>query len=213
MLRLIFTTALITLFNLNFAAERNADGKKYKEVKRTITSEVFNVSADSLWYIVGTRFDDAYMWSTAIDHSVGVGDGQFQGANCDARACDVSSKGFSKIEERLTKYDIQNKILAFDVVSGTPGFVLYAHNEWHIVPVGPNQCKIEMTLVMHLKPFMGSIMGGMFRKNVQGTIDGLMRDLKSYAETGEVSAEKKARMEELAEIKAKEEKKNNKKKA
>jgi len=45
---------------------------------------------------------------------------------------------------------------------------------------------------------MGAMMGGMFKKKLNTTIDGVISDLKIYAETGEISTEKKERNEKLA---------------
>ena len=71
---------------------------------------------------------------------------------------------------------------------------------WPII--GPNQCKTEMTVTMHLKPLMGFLMGGMFKKNIHKILDEVIEDLKIYAETGKISEAKEKRIAQL-------EKKNN----
>ena len=79
-----------------------------------------------------------------------------------------------------------------------PSFVVFAQNRWEILEAGPGQSRIRMTITMRMKPFMGTIMGGMFRKNLNKTLDGAIEDLKIYAETGVVSEEKRQRIEKLA---------------
>lgn len=172
--------------------------KKNKEIKQTRMSEVINVSANDVWKIVGPGFEDAWKWSTAVDHSEGSGEAQFDGATCNERYCEINAKGFNKINESLVEYSDADQILAYQVNAGLPGFVTYVQNRWRIVEVGPGQCQLEMTITMRMKPFMGTLMGGMFRKNLDKTISGVMRDLKVYAETGEISEEKKKRMDRLA---------------
>ena len=57
---------------------------------------------------------------------------------------------------------------------------------------------LKVTLTMHTSKFMGTLMGGMMRSNIKKVLPTLTRDLKVYAETGEVSEEKKERMAKLA---------------
>ena len=45
---------------------------------------------------------------------------------------------------------------------------------------------------------MGTLMGGMFRKNLNNTIDSVIDDLTYYAENGRISAAKQARLAYLA---------------
>ena len=182
------------------ASAQQETSKKYKEVKETKLGPIMNVSAAEVWKIVGPGFSDAYIWSSAIDHSVGSGEAEFEGATCSERHCDVNAKGFNKIDETVTEYSDENRILAYSVHAGMPGFVTYANNRWRIVEVGPNQSRLEMTITMRMKPLMGSLMGGIFRKNLDNAIDSVIKDLKIYAETGKVSEEKEARNKKLARV-------------
>ncbi len=192
---LILTVMTVSGMGTMAQSETN---KKNKEIKQTRMSEVINVSANDVWKIVGPGFEDAWKWSTAVDHSEGSGEAQFDGATCNERYCEINAKGFNKINESLVEYSDADQILAYQVNAGLPGFVTYVQNRWRIVEVGPGQCQLEMTITMRMKPFMGTLMGGMFRKNLDKTISGVMRDLKVYAETGEISEEKKKRMDRLA---------------
>ena len=170
---------------------------KYKEVKMS-KSMVVNVSSDDLWQIIGPGFADAGKWSTAIDHSAGHGEGKFDGATCDTRSCDLSAKGFSSVNERITEYNDSNKTLAFDVFEGMPGFVTHANNRTVITDLGNGRSKADLQITMHMKPFMGMLLGGVFKKNLNSVIDSVLDDLKIYAETGKPSSQKMARMAKLA---------------
>ena len=167
-----------------------------KVVKMSKSLEV-NVSADELWKIIGPGFSEAGKWSFAVDHSVGHGEAQFEGASCETRSCDLSAKGFSKVKERITEYSAENRTLAFDIYEGMPGFVTMANNRTVISPLGENKSIAELTITMHMKPLIGAIMGRMLKKNLGNLIDGALDDLKVFAETGEPSERKKARMLKL----------------
>ncbi len=168
-----------------------------KEVKMSKQVTV-NVSAEDLWQIVGPGFTEAGKWSTAVDHSVGHGEGKFDGASCETRACDLSAKGFTSVKERITEYDIPNKTLAFDVEDGMPGFVTYTNNRTVVTNLGNGKSQANLQITIRMKPFMGWLLGGMMKKNLSNLIDSALDDLKVYAETGEPSDRKKARMQKLA---------------
>lgn len=171
--------------------------EKRKEVKMSKKVNV-NVSADKLWEIVGPGFAEAGKWSTAVDHSAGHGDAKFDGASCDTRSCDLSAKGFSSVNERITEYDVKNQTMAFDVYEGMPGFVTYTNNRTVITNLGNGKCQAELQITMHMKPFMGWLLGGMLKKNISNLIDSALDDLKVYAETGKPSSRKTARMAKLS---------------
>ena len=171
--------------------------EKYKEVKMS-KSLVVNVSANDLWQIVGPGFAEADKWSTAVDHSVGHGEGKFDGATCDTRSCDLSAKGFSSVNERITEYNDSNRTMSFDVFEGMPGFVTYTNNRTVITDLGEGQSQAELQITMHMKPFMGWLLGGMLKKNLSNLIDSALDDLKVFAETGKPSGRKQARMKKLS---------------
>lgn len=169
-----------------------------KEVKQVRVSDTINLSADKLWEIVGPGFADAHVWSSALDHSEGRGAGQFEGAVCNERYCEVNTAGFSEINEKLTLYNQETRELAYNAYSGLPSFVKFAENHWEALDLGNGKSQIRMSITMKMKPFMGWLMGGMFRRNLDKTIDSVIDDLKIYAETGEISEAKKKRLAELA---------------
>ena len=184
------------------ASTPTAIKSKVKVIQETKISPVFNVSADAVWKIIGPGFKNVSVWSRAVDHASTSGQPEFEGASCRNRSCDLNASGFSKISETVIEYDANRRTLGYSVDAGIPGFVTYMANNWRVIEVGPNQCKTEMTVTMHLKPLMGFLMGGMFKKNVHKILDEVIEDLKIYAETGKISEAKEKRIAQL-------EKKNN----
>ena len=60
-----------------------------------------------------------------------------------------------------------------------------------------------MTITMHMEPFMGWLMGSMFRRNLDKATTSVRDDLKIYAETKGISEAKKKRIAKLAKAAAK----------
>lgn len=171
---------------------------KVKVIKQTKTSPLIAASADRLWEIIGPGFSEVSKWSRAVDHAETSGKAVFEGAACSNRACDLNASGFNKISETIIEYNENERRLGYTVDTGLPGFVVYMANNWQIVPVGQNQCRAEMTITMKLKPLMGAIMGPMFKMNVNKVLGEVIEDLRTYAETGEISEAKRRRMAQLA---------------
>ncbi|MBO6518061.1 MAG: SRPBCC family protein, partial [Bacteroidia bacterium] len=147
---------------------------------------------------VGPGFENVGVWSTAVDHAVGSGTPEFEGATCTTRGCDLNAKGFNSIVETLTEYDQESMQLAFDIVEGLPGFVLSARSHWQVVALTDSTSTMNVTSTVQMKPFLGSLMGGAFKRNANRIIPTILEDLKVYAETGDVSESKRKRMEVLA---------------
>lgn len=164
------------------------------KVTRTIN---INISADKLWEIIGPGFSKAYVWASSVDHSVGKGTSEFEGAPCDERFCDVNAKGFNKIEEKLVKYSNDSMNLAYKVTNGMPGFISKAVNDWKVIPAGANTSTLEMNADFELKGFMGRFMKPMMMKKMEGLLDIVLEDAKIYAETGKISENKRKRVEAL----------------
>ena len=188
---IIMTTTAIS------ANAQKAENKKYREIKETKVSPVINVDAAELWNIIGPGFSDVSKWSRAVDHATTSGDPTFEGASCSNRYCDLNASGFNKISETIIEYNENDRKLGYTVDSGLPGFVTYMANNWRVIEVGPGQSKAEMNITMRMKPFMGFLMGGLFKMNVNKVLKEVIEDLKIYAETGEVSEAKKARIKKL----------------
>ena len=198
MKKIIGTMALLTSLFVFAHAQEDSGKKKYKEIKISLQSNAINVSTDELWQILGPGFEKAGEWSRAVDHSEGIGQAQFKGATCDTRACDINAKGFNKVTERLTYYDSEKQSLTYDIIEGTPGFVISTSSHWQVVSLDQNKAALQMTVTIQSKKFMGSLMGKSFKKSIMRLIPGVFEDLTIYAETGQISEAKKTRMAKLA---------------
>lgn len=179
---------LLTLTNTTMAKEKGFD------LEREIA---VNVSAEKLWDMVGPGFTDVYKWASNVDHSEGKGQSEFEGASCSERSCDVSVKGFSKINEKLYKYDAAKMNLAYEVNNGMPGFITKAQNDWTVVSLGENKSKLVMKAVFRSKGLMGSMMNGKMKKKMEETLTTVLNDAKVYAETGKISQAKAERVAKL----------------
>ena len=183
--------ALTVLFTINTTVM----SQKGFDLRKEIT---INVSAENLWEMVGPGFTEVYKWSSNVDHAEGKGTPQFEGASCDERFCNVNVKGFNKISEKLTKYDVSKMTLAYEVMDGMPGFVTMAKNEWTVIDLGRNQSKLVMKAQFRSKGLMGTLMNGMMKKKMTETLETVLNDAKVFAETGKVSNAKKERAQELS---------------
>lgn len=164
------------------------------DIQKEIT---VNVPADILWEMVGHGFIEVYKWSSNVDHAEGKGTPEFEGAACSERFCDVNVKGFSKISEKLTKFDEKEMNLAYQVYEGMPGFITVAANQWTVVPLNVNQSKLQVKATFRSKGIMGTLMNGMMKKKMNETLTTVLNDAKIYAETGQVSQAKRKRIDKL----------------
>lgn len=189
MKRTIYTLFVLLTFNTTIMAQKGFDLSK--EI-------VINVSAEELWNMVGPGFTEVHKWSSNVDHSVGTGTAEFEGATCSERSCDLNVKGFNKIAEKITKYNQQDMNLAYAVTEGMPGFVTKAVNDWTVVRVNDHQSKLVMKAEFRSKGLLGSLMNGMMKKKMEETLETVLNDAKVYAETGTISEAKRKRNDALA---------------
>lgn len=161
--------------------------KKYKVIETTLTSNIINVSADSLWAIL-REFDITAEWTSTLDHSEGAGEAQFEGTTCNERVCTANK---SKLVEKLIMFKDGQKELAYELTEGAPSFVKYAKNHWKVYEISSNQSVVEMDVTMHISKFMNFFLGRAITKQMTKTVGIVQSELKIYAETGEVSEAKK----------------------
>lgn len=186
---IIFIGLALTLLNFKVMAQE----KKRKIVKENLTSQVINISADSLWAIC-REFDKTAEWTSTLNHSYGTGESEFEGVTCSSRTCETGF-GKGKVVEELILFSDENKELSYNLIEGAPGFITLANNHWKVVEIGPNQSKIEMNVTMHMKKIAGFFLGGLIKKQMRRQVNIVLEELKIYAETGEVSEAKKKQIE------------------
>ena len=165
-----------------------------KIVKETLTSEIINISADSLWSIC-REFDKTAEWTSTLNHSYGTGEPEHEGATCSSRTCETNIGKGNKVVEKLILFSDENKELSYNLIEGAPGFITLANNHWKVIEINPNQSKIEMSVTIHMKKFAGFFLGGLIIKQMKKQVNIVLDELKIYAETGEVSEVKKKQNE------------------
>ncbi len=168
--------------------------KKVKVINKTLKSEVINVSADSLWAIL-REFDKVAAWTSVLNHSKGGGEAKFEGTTCNKRICET--KDNNKVVEELIMFSDERQELAYKLTEGAPGFVKYSKNRWIVSKIGANQSQVQMDVTMHLSRFMGFFLGGLITKEMTKQVTIFLNELKTYAETGEISEAKKEQLEKL----------------
>ncbi len=157
------------------------------EISKT---EKFNVSAERLWTILGDEFDRVGEWSRAVEHSaINVNAPVIDGASIGGRVCETP--GFGAIDETFTAFDENERSYAFKATaSKIPSFVQNITNHTKVTPTGPESSMVEVKITADTIGARGAMVKPMMERKFSTTIDGLFEDLRSYAETGAVSAAK-----------------------
>ncbi len=184
---------LFTTFNSAVMAQTK---NNYREIKRVLKSDVINVSADSLWAIL-RQFDKVGEWTSTLKHSEGTGEVKHEGATCNERICETNIGKGNTVREELRMFNDKEKQLAYELTEGAPGFVKLATNHWVVEEAGPNQSTVTMNVTMHLSKFMGFLLGKSITKTMTKNVQIVLSELKTYAETGEVSETKKKQIAKL----------------
>lgn len=147
------------------------------EIKR---QKAINVSADKLWKIVGTDFNDISEWATYIETSYANPDlapGQ------KGRVCQVT--GYGEVTETLTAFDDQQRKLEFVFESKkNPFFVKNIDYMWQVKPKGEDQSELFVDVDMQLMPVFKQLLSGMMTKMLTERTDMVIDQLKYFAETG-----------------------------
>ncbi|MCR9249095.1 MAG: SRPBCC family protein [bacterium] len=170
-----------------------AQEKNQKIVKEQL-SIIINVPADSLWAIC-REFDKTGEWTSTLKHSYASGEPQFEGATCSARTCETNFGSGKKVVEELIMFNDEKRELAYNLTEGAPGFVTLAQNHWKVDELSPNHSKIEMNVTIHMNKFSGMLLGGVMTKQMRKQVNIVLDELKTFAETGEVSEAKKKQLE------------------
>lgn len=190
---LMLAVLAVTTLNSNAMAQ---NGKKYKRIQRKLSSDMINVSADSLWSIC-REFDKTATWTSTLNHSYANDEPQHEGASCSSRTCETNIGKGNKVVEELTMFSDEKKELSYNLTEGAPGFITLANNHWKVIEVGDNQSIIEMNVTMHMKKLAGFFLGGLIARQMKKQVSIVLEELKIYAETGEVSAAKKKQLQKL----------------
>jgi len=159
---------------------------------RVTTSIPIDAPADRVWHIVGPGFGQVSEWATVVAESTLVGEGRHEGSPFTGRACTIAKAGFDDLTEEILIYEPSSFRLSYRASSGMPAIVDKAINTWSVRDDGRQGSVFTMDAevdVSRRARFLGPVVGiylGMFARRTS-------KDLKMYAETGEVSSAKRMR--------------------
>ena len=146
-----------------------------------------NVSADRLWSILADDFDKVGEWARAVDSSTANVAVQVpDGASVGGRVC--QTPGFGAIDETFVDFDAQERSYAFRAsASKIPSFVRNITNHTSVTPVGPDKSEVTVRVTADADGVRGALVKPMMTRKFGSTIDDLIIDLRSFAESGSVS--------------------------
>jgi hypothetical protein len=151
-----------------------------------------NASPSNTWTIVGPNFIKISDWGSGIlkswkNESLTK---TIANAPVGGRFCEV--KGFGTMDEQIIHYDDTKMEISWSAFTPKlPGFVKNLRNEVKIETLGENLSRANMQISADLSGIGGFLIGPMLKKSLKKTLQGLLRDLKAYSETGIVSDAKK----------------------
>ena len=150
------------------------------DIKRQTT---VNVSAEKVWRILGTDFNNISEWASPVLESNAIPD-MPAGSG---RVCNV--KGIGNTVEKLTSFDDDQRKFSFTFENPKiPFFVKKIENTWSVEPKGDNQALVQVNADVSLMPVFKQLLGGMMGKQLGKGAESLLSELKHYAENGEPKA-------------------------
>ena len=144
------------------------------EIKRQVT---VNASADKVWKILGADFNNISEWSSLVLESNPIPDLP-PGSG---RVCHV--KGSGEVVETIYQYDDDRRELAF-ILKGKkiPFFMQKIDNTWSVKPKGDDRSELQVHVNVTVMPVFKQLMSGMLSKGMAKTADGILSELKYFAE-------------------------------
>ena len=151
---------------------------------------IINVSEDKVWNILGPEFANIGTWATAVSHSVANDElPSLNNSPVGGRLCNTN---IGTVSEEFTAYDADKKTFSF---AGIIGSKIYSSliSTTEVTAKDENTSVVKITPHIVLKP-LGLFMYPMVRKSLSRTIDGVLDDLKYFAENDTQSPRKAASM-------------------
>ncbi|WP_420630684.1 SRPBCC family protein [Candidatus Leptofilum sp.] len=154
--------------------------KKIMQITRATT---VNVSADKVWKILGTDFNNISEWASVVLDSEAIPDMP----TGSGRICNV--KGIGNTLEKLTSFDDDQRKFSFTFEnSKIPFFVRKIENTWSVTPKGSDQATVQVNADVNLMPVFRQLMGGMMSRQLGKGAESLLGELKHFAENDKPKA-------------------------
>ena len=149
-----------------------------------ITKEtMIEVDAAKVWNILGPRYPEAYKWASSVNHSMGQGTAEIEGAPCSRRVCETE---IGRVQEKVETYNEQTYEISYSAkAEKMPFFVKSLLNTWKVVPDGPMRSKVLMRLEVGLMFPFNIIMALPMRLQLSSLLQSANEELKYFAENNE----------------------------
>lgn len=150
------------------------------KILRTVT---VNAPVDQVWKAIGTNYEDAGLWSSAIYASAPTKGQPIDGAPVSGRVCETTLGPF---KESIVEYDADRHTLAY-LATGKkmPGFVKQLKGAWRLTDKNSNTTIVVMQLQADIAAPFNLLMGWMMKRQFDSAISVTLEDLKFYLENGE----------------------------
>ena len=145
-----------------------------------------NASAEKVWDILAHQFVDVGVWARSVPKSeVNHTPPKVNGSPVGGRLCDTS---IGHISEEFTAYDEEGMTFSFKGVITSKMFTSVISTN-AVTSIDEKTSKVTVTPAIDLT-FLGKLMSPMIRMNLNKTINGVLDDLKYFAENDKPSPEK-----------------------
>lgn len=155
-------------------------------------------SSEKAWEIIGPNFLNIADWGPGISKSWNNESvpATFEGAPAGGRFCDVGK--FGKADERIVHYDQAQKEITWSAkIDKMPSFLVDLQNALRVESISENSCRVSTNITANLKGLRGIFLSIPLKSNFTKLQKRLLKDWKTYAETGELSESKKREMAKL----------------
>ncbi|MEO1051584.1 MAG: SRPBCC family protein [Bacteroidota bacterium] len=154
-----------------------------------------NIPASKAWVILAKNYEHVGEWATIIPESAARSeDGEIIGRTC--------SSIYGDVKEMITSWDEASMAYSYEA-DGLPSMFKSGKNFWKVEPINDLRSRVKMSLRMEMAPLPGFLMGWMIKSKMAKDLDGLMEDLKYYAEQGKPHPKKLKSLEKWKKFKAK----------
>ena len=158
------------------------------EITRTL---VVDAPLAHIWSILANDYTTVGQWTSVIKNSEPVLGDVLPGAPAYGRVCDTPDGVF---KEKITQFDEERHVLAYEVEQGLPFFVRGGGNTWSLKRLDDARTQVNMHMKFDMPAMVEFAMGWMMRRQMAGTGDRFLEELKVFAEKGEISAAKKQQL-------------------
>ena len=159
--------------------------------------EEINASADKVWTILAHQFAEIGDWASTVHTSRVIDMSEVPNDFNVAATAPVPGRAttneLGELREILTEYSEANKELTFRV-AGLPRIMKSAVDIQKVIPKGPDKCLMTFDIEMIARgPFR--LLGPVLKQRLTGGLGDLLKELKLYAETGQLSEKKRKQLE------------------